>query len=266
MQRRFITSLIFLLLLNLFAVVQAGFSAEPLARRAEDILQRVVEQAEKDETRAMERGYGYRRNTMVIHYDENGKLKRQVDKVYEVAPEHGEVVMTLVSVNGKPVEPEVEETRGSYSQAGDDAKQIDFDEDLIARYDFKYEGDEVVNGRTMAVLTFKPKSEPLDDGGIFAKLLNQLAGTLWVDLEDEQVARLEVKLLRRVSFFAGIAGALDRMELQMVRVRVAPGVWLNGSTRIELRGRKLFSAVRFQAFENCTEFEKVREVEPVVAR
>ena len=234
-------------------------AAEPNRDPAE-VLRRVVERSGLEEIQRAESAYAYDRNTMVLFYDDKGKLKKQTDRRYEVYPDGDEQVTKLVEENGEPVAEDEERRPNSYSKTGEQAKRLEFDEDLVARFDFKHEGEQVINGRSFAVLTFKPKAEPPDDGGMFGKLLNELAGKIWIDLEDDQLARVEVKLLNRVRFFGGIAGAVDKLEMRLVRERVAPGVWLNGSTQIELQGRKLLSLVHFKAFENCTGFRLATEL------
>ena len=258
MQRSSVISLIFLLLLSVPLFAQTP--EEERARKAAEILTRVLERSETEEVQEAERAYAYSRNTMVLFYNDDGKVKKQTEREYEVYPDGEEQVMKLLKENGKPVENEEQLRQNKYSRTGEQAKRLTFDGELIQRYNFSYEGEETVAGRTLAVLSFVPKTNPPEDGGMFARLLNELAGKIWVDLEDDQLARLEVKLLKRVNFFGGLAGAVDKMDMRLVRERVAPGVWLNGSTQIELEGRKVFSAMRFKAFENCTAFRLAKEV------
>lgn len=247
------------------ALLICGFlpaiDAEETKRDAAEVLRRVIERSASVEVQRAESAYAYDRATMVLFYDEKGKLKKQTDRRYQVYPEGDEQVMRLVEENGEVVKEDNETARqNNYSKTGAQAKRLDFDEELIQRYEFQYLGDELINGRKLALLSFKPKANPPEDGGVFGKLLNEVAGKIWVDLEDDQLARVEVKLLNRVRFFGGIAGAVEKMDMRLIRERVAPGVWLNGSTQIEIQGRKLLSPLRFKAFENCTAFRLVTEM------
>lgn len=233
-------------------------AAESIELNPDEILRRVISHSNCEIAQEAEAAYAYTRATMVTHYDERGETKKQTDRVYEVYPRDGQPEIKLISENGRP--PAQAGGRGEgAAQTGERAKKLEFDDDLVRRYDFRLLGREKIGGRDLAVLSFHPRVDPPDDGGMFGKLLNELSGRLWVDLEDYQLARVEVRLLNKVSFLAGIAGAVEKMEMLLIRERVAPGVWLNGSTRIDMEARRLFSRVRFRAFENCTGFHLPKE-------
>lgn len=226
---------------------------------AAEILRRVAE-ADTEEAREAAEAYSYSRATMVLIFDDEGKVEKQTERLYKVFPEEGEPVMRLISVNGEPAEADDERDGGKYRETGEKAKRLEIDAELLARYEFTFERFEVIEGRRAALLSFRPKAEPPDSGGIFGKLLNALAGRIWVDAEESQIARLEVTLVEKVNFFGGLAGAIEELDLMLARERVAPGVWMNRNTRIDLTGRKFLSSLRMRAFENCVGFTREREV------
>jgi hypothetical protein len=250
-----------ILFVTLFALVCSGaLHSEPLTRDAKTILEKMIVQADSSEAKKAEAEFSYSRQTLVFFFDEHGKVTRKRDRLYEVVPVDGEPMMRLVKVNGKWVGPDKAERKNAYSQAGNNARKLEINEDLIIRYDFTFEGEEQFDGRPVFVLSFKPKAGTESDDGFFGKLLSQLAGKIWVDAEDHQLARLDVKLLQKVNFFGGIAGAIERMDLKLARQRVAPGMWLNRNSVIDLEARKLFSRMKMRVFENCSAFKPVTEL------
>jgi hypothetical protein len=87
------------------------------------------------------------------------------------------------------------------------------------------------------------------------RLINAMSGTFWIDKEDYQLARADIKLTQRVSFFGGIAGAIDKLDLTLIQRRLEKSAWLGEAIHIDFSGRKLFSNIRFRCFENCADFE-----------
>jgi hypothetical protein len=86
-----------------------------------------------------------------------------------------------------------------------------------------------------------------------------MSGTFWIDKEDNQLAKADIRLSKRVSFFGGIAGAIDKLDLTLIQRRIEPSVWLGEAIHIDFSGRKLFSTIRFRCFENCGDFKVVPE-------
>ena len=237
-----------------------GADGTAVTRDVAEILRRLAANSEDEELEGLRNSFSYHRQTVVFFFDENGEVEKQVDRGYRIEPEDGKAAMKLVKENGKPVDPKDPKKKQWQSEASDNARKLDVNEELFAHYDFTLMGEEVTMGRLALVLSFKPKANPPDGDSFFGKLLNNLMGQIWVDAEDYQLARADVKLLQKVSFFGGIAGNIQNLHLQLARERVAPGVWLNRNSAVEIRGRKLFSSMWMKAFENCTSFEKVNVV------
>jgi hypothetical protein len=74
-----------------------------------------------------------------------------------------------------------------------------------------------------------------------------------------EVVLAEAHLAQKVSFFGGIAGAIDRLDLTIVQRRIESGIWLPELTIIDFDGRKLFSRIKFHCTERCSRFQKVAE-------
>lgn len=244
----------------LAGVVAMGVEGKGSERDVAEILRRLAANSADEELEGLRHSFSYHRQTVVFFFDEKGEVEKKVDRGYRIEPEDGKAAMKLVKENGKPVDPEDPKRKQWQNEASDNARKLDVNEELFAHYDFTLEGEEVTMGRLALVLSFKPKANPPDGDAFFGKLLNNLTGQIWVDAEDYQLARADVKLRQKVSFFGGIAGNIQNLHLQLARERVAPGVWLNRNSAVEIRARKLFSNMWMKAFENCTSFEKVSVV------
>jgi hypothetical protein len=194
--------------------------------------------------------------------EDDGKLKKQTIRVYEIHPENGVPVSRLVSINGHPKDEDKDESdgdkkkgRSAAREAGEKGRLLKISSELLSRFDFTLKGEDVIAGRPAWVLSFVPREDaPRED--LVDKVINSIYGTMWVDREDYQMAKVDLHLAKRVTFFAGIAGAIDRMDMQVIQKRLEPSVWLREAITLDFVGRKFLSPVRLRCFENCYEFKK----------
>jgi hypothetical protein len=134
--------------------------------------------------------------------------------------------------------------------------------ELLGRYQFAVEQRVVLSNRPTLVLTFKPKEGNLPSKTVQEKLLNRMAGRLWIDEEDADPARLEASLVEPVSVgWFGMLGSLSRFDVSMERQRMPGGVWINTKQALLIQGRKLTATMRFRSTEESSGFQKV-EVTP----
>ena len=220
---------------------------------AEEIIERLLRSSEDATTEANRNAFGYLRGARTEYLDGRGKVHKEVSRTYRVWPVDGEPVTTLVLKNGRPVrEGEDDEyNRSAARENGEKGRTLSLSRELLDRYQFTLAPATNVGVRPAFVLNFTPKPDAEADG-VFERLLNAMGGTLYIDKEDYQLAQAEIHLLRRVRFFGGIAGALDRLRMSFSQKRIEPGVWLPHSTFIDFDGRKVLSDVRFRYYETCS--------------
>ena len=116
----------------------------------------------------------------------------------------------------------------------------------------------MLSNRPTLVLTFKPKEGNLPSRTAQDKLLNGMAGTLWIDEGDADTARLVVSLVEPVSLgWFGWLGSLTRFELSLERQRMADGVWINTKQVLLMQCRKLATTMRFRSTEESRGFKRV---------
>ena len=130
--------------------------------------------------------------------------------------------------------------------------------DLLSRFEFSFLREEEFASRPAWVLAFKPKPDA-PNSELMDKLINAMSGVMWIDKEDYQMAKADIRLRSRIAFFGGLAGAIEKLDLTLIQKRIQPSVWLSEALQIDFSGRKLLSPVRFRCFENCSGYTREPE-------
>jgi len=221
---------------------------------ATEIVQKAVERAQQMESRGRP-GYSYRKVSVTEELDPVGKVKERKEKVYEVSFREGSTLARLLQVNGHPPcrtdmkEQTENETNarhmfGHSKEHQGNIEQNFFTPELVARFDFKLICETNLNGRVAYQLQFGPKNPQLEIHTIFDRLLNQLSGTIWIDAEEFEVARAQLRLNSEVDLLWGVVGCLKKLTYTVSRARVGDGIWLNSDSNGNFEGRKLLDSLR----------------------
>jgi hypothetical protein len=221
----------------------AWFPALTLARdqpnlpRQEEIIHKVVERAkarkEKDEKEEKQLSYNQRVVTDKLQPD--GALKDREEKVYQVTPSKGEPTPKLIEKNGKPPSPsdlKQEEARlrkereaARKRKDSDPENMIELNEELVGKYDFQMQGEDEVGGRPVYVLTFKPKSHDLPVRRKLDYALNRIAGKVWVDEQDYEIAKADMRLNGSAQLWWGLVASLRQFSLVLEQTKLPDGCW-----------------------------------------
>ena len=254
----------FVAVLTLAMLCPRAADAE-IGATAEEIIQKAVERAGKS---AGTNGYSYKKVTVTEELDSAGKVKERKEKVYQVSFEKGRTRSKLMAVNGKPAanadvkkQSETEQTGkqligDSKSRHGEQRENF-LTAEIVARFDFKLVAESVLNGRTAYEITFQPKSPQPPVRHMMDRLLNRVAGTLWIDAEEFELARADIKLGSAVNLLGGVIGSLKKLVYTMTRTRLADGIWLRTSSSGDFEGRKLVDAMRIKTRSHSTDFKLV---------
>jgi len=99
---------------------------------------------------------------------------------------------------------------------------------------------------------FKPKTYE-------QRVLHNLVGTAFVDLQDKQIARVSASLAQRVEFGLGLLGRVDRGgTVNIARTRLSDGVWQVSTEKIDLSGRMvIFKSLNRHKDEHRSDFKPV---------
>ena len=220
--------------------------------------------------------------------DGRGNVKKETVRVYEVYPLLGPKrlsVRKLVSEDGVPLSPdraakeearvagiiaraEREKEKRDGTQSDDEFKITDFFkvcEMVSPRYeDFR--------GRRTLVFDFRPRPDYRPRNRV-ESVIARLGGTIWIDVEDKQVARLEARLLRDFKIGGGlIASFRPGAAIVFEQTRLPEGVWLPRFAEFNIAARLfLFSKVElnstleygdYRRFNTRVEGVKIETVKP----
>lgn len=200
-------------------------------------------------------------------HDGDGRVKETVTRVYEVTPVGDRAVERLVSVNGKEltaselekedrrVQKEVEELikqREKQEQKKEKARargeKEKEDDDDVTILDFlricevtsvrreMFRGHEVIAFDFEPRKGFKPKSRAED-------IVSKLAGTVWVDEEARQIARLEARLTNSFKLAGGLLASISPSSAFVFEQDKVDGeVWLPSYGEANISARVMLFA------------------------
>jgi hypothetical protein len=248
---------------------QGAASVEERLPEASTVMQKVLERAE-DVARSGEAGkYCYEKRSVKEELDAAGKATKTNEEMYEVVPIGGMPFSRLVKVQNRELTPEEIEAQDRKERefrqklAGREPSRlarkhaIKLSQDLVQRYEFNVERRESFENRPMLVLSFHPKANHGAEKSVEDKLLDRLAGTLWVDEKEAEVAQLHVSPEEALGIgWLGMIATIRQFDLTIERQRLPDGVWVNKEQTLVLRGRKLLSPMRIRTLEESFNFRK----------
>ncbi len=226
------------------------------ALTADQIIQRAVVRAGKSQQNISATGYTYTKMNVTEELDGQGKVKQRKERMFQVRFRAGATDVKLLEVDGHaPAQADLKfqaETQSSMHRlfgqpaTGPDNGETLLTPELAARFDFRLAGEVPVNGRPSYEITFTPKSPEPPVHRILDRLLNRVSGTLWIDEEEFEIARADLKLDSQVDLLGGLIGCLRKLAYTMTRTRVAEGVWLHSFSSGNFEGRKLLDPLRIK--------------------
>ena len=110
-------------------------------------------------------------------------------------------------------------------------------ENLMRCFRFSPQGTEVGDDGTFLKFDFHPIEDCIEDSGRAARILNNLAGTLWMDNATSEIVRVEGAIEKPVSIGFGILGRIESFRIRVDREAVSPDVWAIVRTDYRARGR-----------------------------
>ena len=236
---------------------------------ADDIIARAVERAQSPANHALRPPYRYAKHTVFEELDSQGRLKERREKLYNVRVESGLTRLKLVELNGEPLSATEQQKRDAEDLAqrqkmtdSSSAKKSDEREnfltaDLVARYKFTLLHERMLDGRDTYEIAFEPRSAKLPINHLTDRFLNQVAGTVWIDAAEFEIARAEIHLQGEVTLWGGMVGTLTQCSYTLKRVREPDGVWFNGDSHGFFAGRRLLEPMMIRTRSDSTGFQKL---------
>lgn len=142
-----------------------------------------------------------------------------------------------------------------------DKKQIDLNLDLIKRFDFKLVGREQTNGISMLVVDFAPKKTKLPEKGLQDRVVNRVAGRIWLDERDFAIKKCALNLIESISILGGIVGEAQKFHYGFERERTEDGLWYVRESSWHLEGRQVVVHREADYQEKRTEVRKYAPTE-----
>jgi hypothetical protein len=210
--------------------------------------------------------WAYDKAQVMFKLDGDARVEERTEKLYRVQIVQGVPFSRLVKVEGRELtEAEIEkenrrEAAFEKRLSGRDPKkavaehQAMLTQDMVERFQFRVLRREAVHGHQTVVVSFEGK--PGKGGGSMEdRLLSRMAGTLWVDEETTDMARLEVRLTKGFSLgMLGMLGAIKDCQMDLESTPMTDGTWLPEKTVLLLSARMFLSSVRFKMEETSANF------------
>jgi hypothetical protein len=245
-----------------------GRSAPAAPLSAEEIMRRAVERAESPGCRAERPDYQYRKHTISEEVDKKGRLKEHKEKLYDVLVQSGFSSLKLLQVNGQDLPPEELKKQAEHDDA-ERAKLADTKPDkrgdnrenfltaeLVSKYKFTLVEQKQLKDRPTYVLSFEPKAN-LPIKKLTDRFVNHIAGTVWIDAEDFEIAKADLHLQGEVPLWGGIIGTLRRCDFTLQRIRLSDGVWFSSFSHGIFEGRKLLEPMLIKTMSESSDFRRV---------
>ncbi len=251
--------------------------------RAEEILKRAIERAKWVEEQKFDAKYSYTQRTTIDELDSKEKVKRHVERRHQVFPIDGKPYARLIQKDGKPLaekdvkleqehERKFRERLAERKRKGESMKKeeedIEIDEELISRYKFVLTGRERVNGRPAYVLSFEPRSKDLPVKRRIDRLLNKVAGRLWIDEQDYEVSRADAHLAENVSAWGGLLASVRKFLLRVEQTKVDETAWMLTFADGYLDGRILIRSLHMKFNQQNSGFSRIvpGSIQPATTR
>ena len=249
----------------MFKTVLAFLLANPILLAAVDLnqeadLRRFVAKVAENErkNRFREMGYFYRMQRHRIILDRRGREKKRTSSTYEVIPLDDGVYRKLIRRNGQPLsEKEARKqqrkaearlrrqrnlspsgrARLERKHAERRRKEALFWEEAVLAFHFHYRGEEVLNGRPVAVVDLLPheKYRPAEKD---FWILDKLKGRIWIDRQDLQVTQVDMEFVKPVKVAGGLVARLHKGSTLWVRQeKLRDEVWFPRRFEMTMNGR-----------------------------
>jgi hypothetical protein len=236
---------------------------------ADDVVQKAVQRAQSADVRDARPAYKYVKHTVTEELDSQGRLKVRREKLYDVRVESGLSRLRLVRLNGQELSGDEQKKQDAQDQAqrekmtdakagkkGDERENF-LTADLVARYKFQLVRRVQINGRDTYELAFQPAGSNLPVSHVVDRFLNQVAGTVWIDAQEFEIARAEIHLQGEVTLWGGVIGTLTQCSYTLERVRQPDGAWFNGLSHGFFEGRKLLEPMLIRTRSESTDFQRL---------
>ncbi len=239
----------------------------------QEIVRKALARAKWAQAQKHEEKYSFTQHLVIEKLDDRGAVEERGESTFEVIPIEGARYYRMIPENGKPLSDEalkqeqererkfrerIAETRRKKEKDNPkDEDDLAFNEELVGKYRFELVGQEPVNGRPAILLTFAPKSKKLPARRSMDRVLNKLAGKIWLDQESYEISRAEAHLREKTKIGWGILGSVKKVEFLLEQSRVDDEVWLPTRLDLYIDARLWFSSLHQRQKVQWGDFRKI---------
>ena len=199
--------------------------------------------------------------------DKNGGVRSQHTDTYYITPTAYEFFTLHVSHDGKASSQKNlnEQQRKIEKQMKDDERkaqksgsfhpkdQILFAE-IIARSNFRALRWDQINGSTVVVYAFEPKSKARPTGNLTEKIAGDLKGKMWISPEEKEVLRIEFASVAPLSL--GFLGNVKGFQGVTDQQKFHGELWMPRRQEYVAEGRELFKGFRIRQVSEFSDYLK----------
>jgi len=241
--------------------VRATSGAEALPPSAE-IVPKVIARAQWSKAQDFQQFYSFTKFTIAEELDDRGRVRNKQEKSGRVPAkaQFPAIAARTGGTNASSSEPAVPkkplaQVRVGRAKQAAGKRTIEIDEDTLTRFNFTPLRKELLNGRPTLVFAFEPKRN-LPVKQLQDRVVNRTAGTVWVDEQEYELVKADIRLKEPVSFVGGLIGAVQTLHYVIERTRVDEGVWLLAKTELLVKARQLFSPVHTRKQQQWSDFRR----------
>ena len=243
----------------LHLILFAALIPPPAQEDARALLLRVVENQERNQE--LQRQYTFIETVRTEDRRKDGAATRKKEETLEVTPAPGGEYRRLIARYGQPLSPKEEKKEEKKfqkyikEQLKLSPKEIkDKNENLKRRvgrfesrirealevFEFSALADELLGGRPVRVFQFKPRPGYKPHSRA-TKLLHRTEGTVWIDPERNQIAKLHMRFQKDMKFAWGLFGRISKgTEAVAEQTHIGDEIWLLERIDVYLKGRFYF--------------------------
>jgi hypothetical protein len=221
--------------------------------KVEEVLKRAIERGKLEPANDLKfkQQYYFVRSRKTEIRNSEGEIKKSKFRVSTNAP-----LATISASNARAAAADSKAEVPAEVAGKFDKKQFQFNQDLANRFDFKLVGREQTNGISLLVVDFAPKKTKLPEKGIQDRVINRMAGRVWVDERDYAIKKCALNLTESISIVGGIVGEAQKFHYAFDRERTEDGLWYVRESSWHLEGRQVVVHREADYHEKRTEVRK----------
>lgn len=256
-------------------ILSVAFADGAVLPNPVDVLNRAIERARKQADDTAGQVYLFDKRTTIDTLDSKGKVTKKKVKLFAVTMTGGVPVERLIALEGKKLskteiakeEEKSSRWRQKFAEGDGKSKRQSFiPADMAGKYDLAFVRVENIGNRHTWVLSFAPKTPALAAKTFADRIVNRLSGLIWIDSQDSEIARISVKLDKKLNLWAGLLGALYSFDFKLDRKRSSAGIWYNDFADIRFDARGLLKRLRMKVVEQSSNFRPAPKTTPESAR